>query len=82
MAASETGVERQTPLLRLKDEGANMSNNAKNTCATVIPCLRYRDAPAAIEWLCENFGFVNQVTVYLFTKISILSPDLLLMEYS
>lgn len=25
--------------------------------ATVIPCLRYRDAPAAIEWLCSVFGF-------------------------
>jgi len=34
-----------------------MSANAKNTRATVIPCLRYRDAPAAIEWLCTAFGF-------------------------
>lgn len=25
--------------------------------SSVIPCLRYRDAPAAIEWLCTNFGF-------------------------
>jgi uncharacterized glyoxalase superfamily protein PhnB len=24
---------------------------------TVIPALRYRDAPAAIEWLCRAFGF-------------------------
>ena len=24
---------------------------------TIIPALRYRDAPAAIEWLCRNFGF-------------------------
>jgi uncharacterized glyoxalase superfamily protein PhnB len=30
---------------------------AKNTTATVIPCLRYRNAPAAIEWLCAAFGF-------------------------
>ncbi|MEO8250702.1 MAG: VOC family protein [Burkholderiales bacterium] len=28
-----------------------------NTRTTVIPCLRYRDAPAAIEWLCRHFGF-------------------------
>lgn len=27
------------------------------TRVTVIPCLRYRDAPAAIEWLCKAFGF-------------------------
>lgn len=30
---------------------------AKHTKATVIPCLRYRNAPAAIEWLCATFGF-------------------------
>lgn len=23
----------------------------------VVPALRYRDAPAAIEWLCTAFGF-------------------------
>ncbi len=40
-----------------------MSNKAKNTRVTVIPCLRYRDAPAAIEWLCENFGFKKQLVV-------------------
>ena len=27
------------------------------TGSTVIPCLRYRNAAAAIEWLCETFGF-------------------------
>ncbi len=25
--------------------------------STIIPSLRYRDAPAAIEWLCRAFGF-------------------------
>ena len=25
--------------------------------STVIPSLRYKDAPAAIEWLCRAFGF-------------------------
>lgn len=25
--------------------------------STIIPCLRYRNAPAAIEWLCRAFGF-------------------------
>ena len=28
-----------------------------------IPCLRYRDTPAAIDWLCEVFGFECQLTV-------------------
>ena len=30
---------------------------AKNTTATVIPSLRYRDALKAIDWLCNAFGF-------------------------
>jgi uncharacterized glyoxalase superfamily protein PhnB len=40
-----------------------MSPLAKNTKATVIPCLRYRDAAAAIEWLCRAFGFEKQLVV-------------------
>ena len=40
-----------------------MSSLAKNIRATVIPCLRYRDAPAAIEWLCQTFGFEKQLVV-------------------
>jgi uncharacterized glyoxalase superfamily protein PhnB len=34
-----------------------MSSPAKNTRSTIIPCLAYRDAPVAIEWLCRVFGF-------------------------
>ncbi|MET0581786.1 MAG: VOC family protein [Pseudoxanthomonas sp.] len=30
---------------------------AAHTTSTIIPCLRYQDAPAAIEWLCRAFGF-------------------------
>ena len=40
-----------------------MADNAKNTTATVIPTLRYRDASAAIEWLCEAFGFEKHLVV-------------------
>jgi len=40
-----------------------MSSLAKNTRATVIPCLRYRDAPAAINWLCRTFGFEKHLVV-------------------
>ncbi|RAO75157.1 VOC family protein [Dyella jiangningensis] len=28
--------------------------------STIIPCLRYRDAHAAIDWLCTAFGFQKQ----------------------
>ncbi|MGA9343365.1 MAG: VOC family protein [Rhodanobacteraceae bacterium] len=34
-----------------------MTNGPLNTGSTIIPCLRYRDAKAAIEWLCKAFGF-------------------------
>jgi len=28
--------------------------------STLVPCLRYRDAAAAIDWLCATFGFTRQ----------------------
>lgn len=34
-----------------------MTTIPKHTRATIMPCLRYRDAPAAIEWLCNTLGF-------------------------
>jgi uncharacterized glyoxalase superfamily protein PhnB len=38
-----------------------MSTNPPNRPgSTVIPCLRYRDAHAAIDWLCGAFGFEKQ----------------------
>ena len=40
-----------------------MSNWAKDTRTTIVPGLRYRDAPAAIEWLCRVFGFEKHLVV-------------------
>jgi len=40
-----------------------MSSFPKNTKSTVIPCLRYRDAQSAIEWLCRAFGFEKHLVV-------------------
>ena len=37
-----------------------MSQSAKGN---IIPGMRYRDAPAAIEWLCEAFGFSPHLVV-------------------
>jgi len=37
-----------------------MSTLAANTTATVIACMSYRDATAAIDWLCNTFGFVKR----------------------
>lgn len=31
--------------------------------ANIIPALRYRNAPKAIEWLCEAFGFEQHMVV-------------------
>lgn len=40
-----------------------MYSIAKDTRAAVIPCMRYRDAPAAIAWLCTALGFEVQLIV-------------------
>ena len=40
-----------------------MSAIPKKTTSTVSPCLRYRDAPAAIDWLCKVFGFERHLVV-------------------
>ena len=40
-----------------------MSNTPKNTLSTVMPCMRYRDAPAAIDWLCTTLGFERNLVV-------------------
>jgi uncharacterized glyoxalase superfamily protein PhnB len=34
-----------------------VSDSAANTRATIIPALRYRDAKAAIAFLCDGLGF-------------------------
>ncbi|MEK1907275.1 MAG: VOC family protein [Pseudomonas sp.] len=31
--------------------------------SSLIPCVLYRDAPAAITWLCRVFGFHEQLRV-------------------
>ncbi|HKU94702.1 MAG TPA: VOC family protein [Vineibacter sp.] len=33
------------------------------TTASIIPGLRYRDAPRAIAWLCDVFGFERHLVV-------------------
>ena len=40
-----------------------MNTHAMHAVATVIPTMRYRDAPAAIEWLCHAFGFEKHLVV-------------------
>ncbi len=33
------------------------------TKGNIIPAIRYKDAPAAIDWLCEAFGFERRLVV-------------------
>jgi uncharacterized glyoxalase superfamily protein PhnB len=40
-----------------------MAAQAKKTVSTIIPALRYRDAAAAIDWLCRAFGFEKHLVV-------------------
>ena len=40
-----------------------MSSIPKQTLCGVIPCMRYKDAPAAIAWLRDTLGFDVQFVV-------------------
>ena len=40
-----------------------MTEQFKQTQATIIPCLHYRNAALAIDWLCDTFGFVRHLVV-------------------
>ncbi|MCP4978312.1 MAG: glyoxalase [Maribacter sp.] len=35
----------------------------KQIGSIIIPTMRYKDAPAAIEWLCSAFGFEKHLVV-------------------
>jgi len=36
-----------------------MTDTAANQKSTIMPALRYRNAAAAIDWLCDVFGFMR-----------------------
>ena len=40
-----------------------MSDTTTSAKANVMPCLTYRDAPAAIAFLCSAFGFEKKMVV-------------------
>ena len=40
-----------------------MLDLAQSAKANVMPCLTYRDATAAIEFLCQAFGFQKKMVV-------------------
>jgi uncharacterized glyoxalase superfamily protein PhnB len=54
-------LSRPSALIPAEEE--RMPSNPQNTVSTVIPAMRYRDANAAIEWLCKAFGFEKHLVV-------------------
>ena len=40
-----------------------MTIQMKKNGSIIIPTMRYKDAPAAIEWLCSAFGFEKHLVV-------------------
>lgn len=40
-----------------------MPPNTRDEAPNIFPALRYRDAPAALEWLARAFGFKKQMEV-------------------
>ena len=44
-------------------QSSKSTQSGKLTRSTIIPCLRYRNAPAAIDWLCRVFGFEKQMVI-------------------
>lgn len=45
-------------MIRFEQE-VPMPNPSPTTPSTIIPALRYQNAPAAIEWLCMVLGFAR-----------------------
>lgn len=39
------------------------AKDGTGTGGVIIPTMRYRDAPAAIDWLCRAFGFERHLVV-------------------
>ena len=40
-----------------------MAANERTNSAMIIPTLRYDDAPAAVDWPCNAFGFEKHLVV-------------------
>ena len=55
--ATGFGRNRCRTRARLDGKMTRMTIDAKNCKSTIIPAIRYRNAKAMIEWLCQAFGF-------------------------
>jgi uncharacterized glyoxalase superfamily protein PhnB len=56
-------ARRKRPARRPRAARKRPRPPARTRGGAVIPALRYRDAPAAIAWLCKAFGFTEHLVV-------------------
>jgi hypothetical protein len=50
-------VDRRVGTPHIHAQESSHVFHARQTTLTVIPFLRYRNAPAMIDWPCKAFGF-------------------------
>jgi uncharacterized glyoxalase superfamily protein PhnB len=75
MTGRPGGFGKELRVLRRRCKIGGMSDTAKDCLSTVIPALRYRDAPAAIEWLCKALGFEKRA-VYMADEKTVAHAEL------
>ena len=45
----------------MSEQTVTVTGEARVTAPNIYPCLGYRDAQAAIRWLCDAFGFEERM---------------------
>lgn len=45
----------------MSEQTVTVTDEARVTAPNIYPCLGYRDAKAAIRWLCDAFGFEQRM---------------------
>jgi uncharacterized glyoxalase superfamily protein PhnB len=45
----------------MSEQTPTLAGNSLATAPNIYPCLGYRDAKAAIRWLCDAFGFEERM---------------------
>ena len=45
----------------MSEQTVTVTGEARVTAPNIYPCLSYRDAKAAINWLCDAFGFEQRM---------------------
>jgi uncharacterized glyoxalase superfamily protein PhnB len=62
-AAKKSSRNKKSALSKAKPSKTKPSSKAVMTTANIMPCLTYRDAPAAVGFLCKAFGFKRKMMI-------------------